>query len=77
MLEKGVREGALSPRGRNNNIRSLLFLKEKFTPSGAFEKLRGRLVANGAQQDLQVYDTLSTPTAFISALFMVFAITTE
>ncbi|CAM9111465.1 unnamed protein product, partial [Ectocarpus fasciculatus] len=78
MLDKGVlravREGDLSTEDRRNTIRSLLFLKEKFTPSGAFEKLKARLVANGAQQDREVYDNSSSPTASIPALFMVFAI---
>ena len=39
-------------------IRSQMFLKEKYLPTGVFEKLKARLVAGGNQQDKNLYDDL-------------------
>ena len=43
-------------------IRSSMFLKKKNDPDGSFQKLKGRLVAGGDQQDKGLYDDLSSPT---------------
>ena len=53
---KPVKVGALSPSDRGRIIRSQMFLKEKYLPYGAFEKLKARLVAGGDQQDKELYD---------------------
>jgi hypothetical protein len=50
-------------------IYSLLFLKAKYAPDGEFEKLKARLVANGAQQDKSVYENVSSPTARLASVF--------
>lgn len=42
-------------------IRSQMFLKEKYLPTGKFEKLKARLIAGGNQQDKELYDDLSSP----------------
>lgn len=42
-------------------IRSSMFLTEKFTASGEFDKLKARLVAGGDGQDKTLYDNLSSP----------------
>ena len=55
-------------------IRSQMFLKEKFLPSGVFEKLKARLVAGGDQQDKNLYEDLSSPTVSTSAVLTVLAI---
>ena len=55
-------------------IRSSMFLKEKYLSTGAFDKLKARLVAGGHMQDRTIYDDLSSPTVSISSLFMLAAI---
>ena len=51
-----------------------MFLKEKYLPTGAFDKLKARLVAGGDQQNNNLYDDLSSPTVSTSVVFTVFII---
>lgn len=51
-----------------------MFLKEKYLPTEASEKLNARLVAGGNQQDRDLYDDLSSPTVATSVVVTVFAI---
>ena len=55
-------------------IRSSMFLREKFTPDGKFEKLKSRLVAGGHMQDRTIYEDISSPTVSTSSAFMIAAI---
>jgi hypothetical protein len=55
-------------------IRSSMFLKEKFTSDGEFEKLKARLVAGGDSQDKALYDNISSPTVAQETVMMVLAI---
>jgi hypothetical protein len=55
-------------------IRSSMFFKEKYSPSGDFEKLKARLVAGGDQQDKSLYEDISSPTVSTSAVFIIAAI---
>ena len=59
---------------RSRVIRSSMFLKEKFLPTGEFEKLKARLVAGGDQQDKSLYDDLSAPTVSASCVFTILSI---
>ena len=59
---------------RGRIIRSFMFLKEKYTAEGMMDKLKSRLVANGKQQDRQLYDTLASPTAALMSLLIVAAV---
>lgn len=45
-----------------------------FLPTGAFDKLKARLVAGGNQQDRQLYDDLSAPTVSTSSVFSILAV---
>ena len=65
---------ALTSTKKRGIIRSQMFLKEKYLPTGAFEKLKARLVAGGNQQNKDLYDDLSSPTVSTSAVMTVFAI---
>ena len=65
---------ALTGLQRQGIIRSQMFLKEKYFPTGAFEKLKARLVAGGNQQDKELYDDISSPTVSTSAVMTVFSI---
>mgnify|MGYP003386305885 CR=1 FL=1 len=55
-------------------IRSSMFLTEKFTASGEFDKLKARLVAGGDGQDKTLYGNLSSPTVSQETVMMVLAI---
>ena len=55
-------------------IRSSMFLKEKFLPTGEFEKLKARLVAGGHMQNRDLYEDLSAPTVATASVFTVLAI---
>lgn len=52
-------------------ISSSTFLKEKYSPEGIFQKLKARLVANGQQQDREIYTDGSSPTVSTTAVFFV------
>jgi len=48
-----------------------MFLKEKFNADGSFQKLKARLVAGGNTQDRTVYESISSPTASLTAVLTV------
>jgi hypothetical protein len=56
---------------------SKLFLKDKHKPDGTFGKLKARLVAGGHRQDHAEYDTVSSLTVSIAAMFIVAAISAK
>jgi hypothetical protein len=55
-------------------LRCFIFLVEKFLANGEFDKIKARLVANGAQQNRELYPNKSSPTASMHAIFTCFAI---
>ena len=52
---------------------SSMFLKEKVDGNNVFEKLKSRLVADGSQQDKQLYSILHPPNAKIDSIFICLA----
>ena len=78
MLKRGVFTPVdahkLTATERLRVIRSSMFIKEKFLPTGEFEKLKARLVAGGDQQDKNLYDDLSAPTVSTCAVLTVLSI---
>lgn len=74
LLENGTFEGVLtetlSGQQKNKIIRSFMFLKEKFSADGKFEKLKSRLVANGAEMDRTEFTDLSSPTPALTSIFV-------
>ena len=56
-------------------IRSSLFLKEKFFPTGDFEKLKSRHIALGNMQDASIYSSEknSSPTVSLIAVYALVA----
>jgi hypothetical protein len=50
-------------------LRCFIFLVEKFLANGQFDKIKARLVANGAQQQREMYPNKSSPTANIHSIF--------
>ena len=69
-----VHRSDLSKTQLKRTIRSLMFLKTKYDGLGRFEKIKARLVANGAQQDRKLYPDTSSPTVDIQSVFACLAI---
>lgn len=67
-----VAPASLSPEEMRDVIFSSMFLKDKHHPNGDFDKLKARLVANGAQQDRSLYETshVSSPTVSNTSVFV-------
>ena len=78
MCDKDVWEGvhlnSLSNNQRKSIITSSVFLKDKYTADGKFDKLKSRLVAGGHLQDRNIYDYGSSPTVSTTSVFIVAAI---
>ena len=55
-------------------IRSSMILKDKYMTSGMFDKFKAILVAGEDQQDKELYDNLSSPSASIGPVFALSAI---
>jgi hypothetical protein len=55
-------------------LRCFIFLVEKFLADGQFDKIKARLVANGAQQKRELYPDKSSPTASIHSIFTCLAL---
>jgi hypothetical protein len=66
-----VKWNALTKAERRKAIRSFMFMKEKKTTDGVLQKIKARLVANGKQQDRELFEDVSSPTASTTALFTV------
>lgn len=78
MLSRGVWTPVdgkrLTAAEKSRVIRSSMFIKEKFLPTGQFEKLKARLVAGGDQQDKTLYDDLSVPTVSTCLMLTILSI---
>ena len=80
MMEKNVWHGVIVSNPtrdkRDKMIRYSMFLKEKFTASGEYDKLKARLVAGGNQQDKELYENLCriSPTAYTTSALSMTAI---
>ena len=74
MCDKNVWEGvtyeSLTQQQKQKIISSSMFLKEKYTADGMFEKLKSRLVAGGHLQDRDVYNNGASPTASTTSVFI-------
>ena len=71
---EGVLVDSLTPTQRNNIITSSMFLKDKYTAEGKFDKLKSRLVAGGHLQDRDIYDNGSSPTVSTTSVFLIASI---
>jgi hypothetical protein len=58
----------LEPSERRKIIRSSMFLKEKYSAQGIFEKIKARLVADGSTQDRELYPDNNSPTVAVPHL---------
>lgn len=71
---EGVLCGSLTHNERKKIISSSMFLKDKYTADGKFDKLKSRLVAGGHLQDRDIYDNGSSPTVSTTSVFIIAAI---
>lgn len=55
-------------------IRSSLFLNPKHDAMGVFDKIKARLVANGKQQDRNLWTDRSSPTAMLESIMAVLVV---
>ena len=46
-----------------------MFLRDKFDAKGAFEKMKGRMVADGRTQDRTIYNNNASPTVSLKSVF--------
>jgi hypothetical protein len=74
---KPVKRSSLSAIQRKKIIRSSMFLKEKYDGLGNFEKLKGRLVADGRMQDKDLYGDKRSPTARIESIMLELSIAVQ
>jgi hypothetical protein len=78
LMDRGVWHGVhvkyLTEQQRKQIIRSSIFLKDKYTAQNIFEKFKARLVAGGDQQQRELYDNVSSPTARTESVLSVAAI---
>jgi len=70
----GVDTTKLSPAAWKDVINSMLFMKEKYSADGLFQKLKSRLVAGGHMMDKNIYKEASSPTAATQSVLMIAAI---
>lgn len=70
-----VHEDTLGIQDKQRIIRSSMFIREKFSATGSFEKLKARLVAGGNMQDKTLYEDLAAPTVATGSVFAVLSIT--
>ena len=69
-----IKASDLKHKQRKQIIRSMMFLKDKYLPTGEFEKLKARLVALGNLQDRSLFgeeDTASPTVSLLSLLALV------
>jgi hypothetical protein len=59
----------ISNRQLKNLTRSWMFLRDKFDAKGAFEKMKGRMVADGRTQDRTIYNNNASPTVSLKSVF--------
>ena len=78
MIDKGVWHGVhlnnLSSVQRKAVLRSVTFLKDKFTAQNTFDKFKARICVDGSRQDHALYDNVSSPTAATSSVLSCAAI---
>lgn len=70
----GVHKSSLSEQEKRGIILCHMFLKEKKGADGKFQKIKARLVAGGDRQDRSVYESISSPTASLTAVLIIAAI---
>ena len=73
MLSKGV-WGYVKHLNGAKYIRSCLILKEKLDEKGNLAQLKARLVADGSQQIMEIYETVSSPTVSAFSTMLVLKI---
>jgi len=78
MVNKGVWHGVhlkdLTSSQRKMILRTVTFLKDKYTAQNIFEKFKARMCVDGSRQDRNMYEDVSSPTATTAAVLSCAAI---
>ena len=78
ILDKGVWHGVnmrdLTSEQRKRILRSVTFLKDKFTAQNIFQKFKARMCVDGSRQDHSMYENVSSPTATCASVLSCAAI---
>jgi len=74
MLDKGVWEQHTHERATQGHHQVIHFPQREVHLTGAFEKLKARLVAGGHMQDRSLYDDVSSPTVTTTSVMIVAAL---
>ena len=78
MISKGVWHGVhlqdLTSSQRKTILRTVTFLKDKYTAQNIFEKFKARMCVDGSRQDRAMYEDVSSPTATTAAVLSCAAI---
>jgi len=70
----GVHMRDLSSSQRKTILRTVTFLKDKYTAQSIFEKFKARMCVDGSRQDHNLYEDVSSPTATCAAVLSCTAI---
>jgi hypothetical protein len=78
IVDKGVFHGVhmrnLTSEQRKSILRSVTFLKDKYTAQNIFEKFKARMCVDGSRQDHSMYEDVSSPTATCASVLSCAAI---
>jgi Reverse transcriptase (RNA-dependent DNA polymerase) len=78
IVDKGVFHGVhmrdLTSAQRKTILRSVTFLKDKYTAQNIFEKFKARMCVDGSRQDHSMYEDVSSPTATCASVLSCAAI---
>ena len=78
IVDKGVFHGVhmrdLTSAQRKAILRSVTFLKDKYTAQNIFEKFKARMCVDGSRQDHSMYEDVSSPTATCASVLSCAAI---
>jgi hypothetical protein len=62
---------------RGNVLHSFMFMKDKTKPDGSYDKTKGRMVVNGANQKEHMYDMISSSTVSLTSVFLLMNLATH
>ena len=78
IVDKGVLHGVhmrdLTSTQRKSILRTVTFLKDKYSAQAVFEKYKARMCVDGSKQDHTLYENVSSPTATCASVLSCAAI---
>jgi hypothetical protein len=56
---------------KGNALYSFMFVKDKTRPDGSFERVKARMVCNGANQKYHMFELISSATVGLTSVFII------